>query len=259
MPGRMTPPMPERLSPQWAMSALTSVPVAMAGGGMDDEAGRLVDDDEVVILVDDVERDGFALRLRRRRPGAGGRSHACPPSPCGRALGTGSPSTSTHAIGNKGLEARPADLGKARARASGRAVRPHRRARRSRRSSSGSWRRHDGSNQQPAARGKRTPPQPGLRFLETTVYIMGGLLVLMLVVLIGGIVGRCCAGHRRRLRRPRSVDIADTGRRHDRQHHARWRSPGGADVGRGCPRDRRHRHEKGAIDQPGPAQARAPQ
>ena len=31
------------------------------------------------------------------------------------------------------------------------------------------------------------PPQPGLRFLETTVYIMGGLLVLMLVVLLGGI------------------------------------------------------------------------
>lgn len=31
------------------------------------------------------------------------------------------------------------------------------------------------------------PPQPGLRFLEMTVYIMGGLLVLMLVVLLGGI------------------------------------------------------------------------
>ena len=41
-------------------------------------------------------------------------------------------------------------------------------------------------NQQPADAGE-TPPQPGLRFLETTVYIMGGLLVLMLVVLLGGI------------------------------------------------------------------------
>ena len=30
--------------------------------------------------------------------------------------------------------------------------------------------------------------QPGLRFLEAAVYIMGGLLVLMLVGLIGGIV-----------------------------------------------------------------------
>jgi hypothetical protein len=32
------------------------------------------------------------------------------------------------------------------------------------------------------------PQQPGLRFLETTVYIMGGLLIIMLVVLIGGII-----------------------------------------------------------------------
>ena len=33
MPGRLTPPMPERLAPQWAMSALTSVPVAWPGPG----------------------------------------------------------------------------------------------------------------------------------------------------------------------------------------------------------------------------------
>jgi len=32
-----------------------------------------------------------------------------------------------------------------------------------------------------------TPPQPGLKFLEAAVYIMGGLLVLMFVVLLGGI------------------------------------------------------------------------
>jgi hypothetical protein len=31
------------------------------------------------------------------------------------------------------------------------------------------------------------PPQPGLRFLEMTVYIMGGLLVLMLLALLVGI------------------------------------------------------------------------
>jgi hypothetical protein len=36
--------------------------------------------------------------------------------------------------------------------------------------------------------GGAAPPQPGLKFLEATVYIMGGLLVLMLVGLIGGIV-----------------------------------------------------------------------
>ena len=69
MPGRLTPPMPDRLSPQWAISALTSVPVAWPGGRMHHQAGRLVDDDDVVVLVDDVERDALALglgRLRRR-------------------------------------------------------------------------------------------------------------------------------------------------------------------------------------------------
>ena len=33
MPGRLTPPMPDRLSPQWAISALTSVPVAWPAAG----------------------------------------------------------------------------------------------------------------------------------------------------------------------------------------------------------------------------------
>ena len=32
---------------------------------MHDEAGRLVDDEEMVVLVDDVERDIFGLRLGR--------------------------------------------------------------------------------------------------------------------------------------------------------------------------------------------------
>jgi hypothetical protein len=32
------------------------------------------------------------------------------------------------------------------------------------------------------------PAQPGLKFLETSVYIMGGLLVVMFIVLVGGIV-----------------------------------------------------------------------
>ena len=75
MPGRFTPPMPERLSPQWAMSALTSVPESWPAAGMDDEPGRLVDDDEVVVLVDDGEFDRFACgsagdrrRHRQRDP-----------------------------------------------------------------------------------------------------------------------------------------------------------------------------------------------
>ena len=33
MPGRRSPPMPERISPQWAMSALTSVPVQFPAAG----------------------------------------------------------------------------------------------------------------------------------------------------------------------------------------------------------------------------------
>ncbi len=40
----------------------------VAGGRMHDEAARLVDDDEVVVLVDDGERDGLAFGLRRLRP-----------------------------------------------------------------------------------------------------------------------------------------------------------------------------------------------
>ena len=48
-------------------------------------------------------------------------------------------------------------------------------------------------NQQPAETGE-TPPQPGLRFLEMTVYIMGGLLVIMLVALLGGIAWKVTRG-----------------------------------------------------------------
>ena len=60
MPGRRTPPIPDRLAPQWAISALTSVPVSWPAAGMHDEALGLVDDDDVVILVDDIERDILA-------------------------------------------------------------------------------------------------------------------------------------------------------------------------------------------------------
>ena len=48
-------------------------------------------------------------------------------------------------------------------------------------------------NQQPAETGE-TPPQPGLRFLEMTVYIMGGLLVIMLVAVLGGIAWKVTRG-----------------------------------------------------------------
>ena len=63
MPGRRTPPMPDRLSPQWASRALTRVLVGIAGRGMDDQPGRLVQHQQVGVLVEDVEVDGL-------RPGA---------------------------------------------------------------------------------------------------------------------------------------------------------------------------------------------
>ena len=69
MPGRRTPPIPDRLAPQWAISALTRVPVSWPGGGMHHQPARLVDDDDVVVLIDDIERDRLAGRLggdRRR-------------------------------------------------------------------------------------------------------------------------------------------------------------------------------------------------
>ena len=64
MPGRATPPIPESVSPQWAINALTSVPWRVAGAGMHDEAGGLVDDDERVVLIEDVERDLLAFERR---------------------------------------------------------------------------------------------------------------------------------------------------------------------------------------------------
>ena len=67
MPGRFTPPMPESVSPQCAISALTSVPGLVPGGGMHHRPARLVDHDEVVVLVDNIERDVLGLRLAARR------------------------------------------------------------------------------------------------------------------------------------------------------------------------------------------------
>jgi hypothetical protein len=49
-------------------------------------------------------------------------------------------------------------------------------------------------NQPPAEQMSENPPQPGLRFLEMTVYIMGGLLVIMLLVLLGGIAWKVTRG-----------------------------------------------------------------
>ena len=55
MPGRSSPPMPLRSSTWWS-SALTSVPASWPAAGMDHHSRRLVDDDDVSILIEDVER-----------------------------------------------------------------------------------------------------------------------------------------------------------------------------------------------------------
>ena len=50
MPGRLSPPIPGSSSPQCASRALTSVPSSLPGGRMDDQAGGLVEDDQVRIF-----------------------------------------------------------------------------------------------------------------------------------------------------------------------------------------------------------------
>ncbi len=65
MPGRLTPPIPDKDAPQWAISAFTSVPGLVAGGGMHNEALGLVDDDDVLVLEHDIEGDILAFGLRR--------------------------------------------------------------------------------------------------------------------------------------------------------------------------------------------------
>ena len=64
MPGRFTPPIPDRLAPQCAISALTSVPDAVPGGRMHHQPLRLVDHDQRIVLVDDIERDILRLPAR---------------------------------------------------------------------------------------------------------------------------------------------------------------------------------------------------
>ncbi len=53
----------ERLSPQWYISAFTSVPSGVPRSRVDNHAAGLVDNDNVRILIDDVERD--ILRFKR--------------------------------------------------------------------------------------------------------------------------------------------------------------------------------------------------
>ena len=70
MPGRRTPPMPARLGAAMGDQRVDEGAVGIARGRMDDQAGGLVDDDQMCILETDIER--HRLRRRCRHPRAAG-------------------------------------------------------------------------------------------------------------------------------------------------------------------------------------------
>ena len=59
MPGRLTPPIPERLPAAMGDQRVDQRAGFMAGGGMHHKPSGLVDDNDIVILIDDIERDIF--------------------------------------------------------------------------------------------------------------------------------------------------------------------------------------------------------
>ena len=67
MPGRATPPMPES-GAAMGDQRIDQGAVGIAGRRMHHQAGRLVDHDQVVVFIDDLERNILALR----QGGAGG-------------------------------------------------------------------------------------------------------------------------------------------------------------------------------------------
>ena len=76
MPGRRTPAMPPYVSARAAAEQrVDERSVGVARRRMDDEPGRLVDDEQVLVLVDDGDVDlrlGDRLRRDRRRAPPGG-------------------------------------------------------------------------------------------------------------------------------------------------------------------------------------------
>ncbi len=70
MPGRRTPPIPARLSPQWARRAFTSVRSGLPGAGCTTSPAGFSQHQEVGVLVADVERHRLRGGQRRRSPRA---------------------------------------------------------------------------------------------------------------------------------------------------------------------------------------------
>ena len=68
MPGRSSPPTPLR-SLTWCSSAFTSVPLRVPGRRMHDHPRRLVDHDDVGVLVDDAQRQASGCGGRRTQLG----------------------------------------------------------------------------------------------------------------------------------------------------------------------------------------------
>ena len=108
IPGRATPPIPESESPQWAISALTRVPVSCPPAGMHHQPDGFVDHDQIIVFVDDGERDVLAPRPQvapAALPGAARRIRA-PGTSLSEGVAAPASSTMTRPSRNQWLDAR---------------------------------------------------------------------------------------------------------------------------------------------------------
>ena len=69
MPGRATPPMPDSEPAAMVQQRVDQRPVEIARGRMDDQPGGLVDDQQMLVLEHDGQRDVLRFVVRRLRLG----------------------------------------------------------------------------------------------------------------------------------------------------------------------------------------------
>ena len=108
--------MPDRLSPQCAISALTSVPRLVPGARMHDQPGGLVDDDDVGVLVESLERDRFGVRAQPARPAEASSEISAPAARRVFGSSTTRPSTATRPVHDERLQAAAREAPARRAR-----------------------------------------------------------------------------------------------------------------------------------------------